>query len=61
MVCSSTFILIYLTLEISSKTKILFKASLTGHQIDNVNTITMKDTSCIISYTGDTACKIIET
>ena len=50
-----------MTLEISSRTNILFKAVLTGYQIDNVITITMKDPSRIISSIGDTACKIIRT
>ena len=59
MVCSPTFILIYLILEISSRTNTLFKAVFTGYQIDNVNTITMKDNPCIISSIGDTACEII--
>ena len=48
-------------LEIRSRTKILFKAVPTGYQIDNVNTIKMKDAACIISSTGDTACEIIGT
>ena len=48
------------TLEISSRTNILFQAVLTGYQIDNVITITMKDPPRIISTIGDTACEIIE-
>ena len=48
-------------LEISSRTKILFNAVLTGYQKDNVNTITMKDTPCKISSVCDTACEIIGT
>ena len=48
-------------LEISRRTNILFKTVLTGYQIDNVITITMKDPPCIISSTGDTACEIIRT
>ena len=31
------------TIEISSRTNILFQAVLTGYQIDNAITITMKD------------------
>ena len=49
------------TLEISSRTNILFLAVLTGYQIDNVITITMKDTPTIISSIGDTACELIRT
>ena len=45
------------TLEISSRTNILFLAVLTGYQIDNAITITMKDTPSIISSIGDTAVK----
>ena len=50
-------------LEISSRTNILLQAVLTGYQIDNVITITMKDPPppCIISTVGDTACEIIRT
>ena len=48
-------------LEISRRTNILFKTVLTGYQIDNVITITMKDPPCIISSIGDTACEIIRT
>ena len=56
-----TFMYSKATLEISSRTNILFKAVLTDYQIDNVTTITMKDPSHIISSTGDTACKTIRT
>ena len=45
------------TLEISSRTNILFKAALTGYQIDNAITITMKDPSRIISSIGDIVIK----
>ena len=48
-------------LEISSRTNILLEIVLAGYQIDKIDTITMKDTSCMISSTGDTACEIIET
>ena len=48
-------------LEISSRTKILLQAVLTGHQVDNVITITMKNPPRIISSIGDTACEIIRT
>ena len=47
------------TLEISSRTNILFKTVLTGYQINHIITITMKDPSRVISSIGDTACKII--
>ena len=49
------------TLEISSRTNILFQAVLTGYQIDNIITITMKEPYCIISSIGNTACEIITT
>ena len=49
------------TIEISSRTNILFQAVLTGYQIDNAITITMKDPPRIISSIGDTACEIIRT
>ena len=49
------------TLEISSRTNILFQAVLTGYQIDNAITITMKDAPHIISFIGDTACEIVRT
>ena len=49
------------TLEICSRNNILFHAVLTGYQIDNVITITMKNPHRIISSFGETACKIIET
>ena len=48
-------------LEISSRTNILLQAVLTGYQVDNVITITMKDASIIISSIGDTSCEIIRT
>ena len=48
-------------LEINNRTKVLFKAVLTGYQIDNVNTVTIKDSPHIISSLGDTACEIIGT
>ena len=47
--------------EISSRTNILLQAVLTGCQVDNVITITMKDAPRIISSIGDTACEIIRT
>ena len=43
-----------MTLEISSRTNILFQAFLTSYQIDNVVTITMKDPPHIISCIGET-------
>ena len=46
-------------LEISSRTNILLQAVLTGYQVDNVITSTMKDTPRIISSIGVTACEII--
>ena len=46
-------------LEISSRTKILFQAVLTGYQIDNVIAITMKDPHHIISSVGNNTCEII--
>ena len=49
------------TIEISSRTNILFQAVLTGYQIDNAITITMKDPPRIISSIGDTACEIVRT
>ena len=49
------------TLEISSRTNILFQAVLTGYQIDNIITITIKEPYCIISSIGNTACEIITT
>ena len=55
LMCSKTI------LEISSRINILFKTVLTGYQIDNVITITMKDPPCVISSIGDTACEIIRT
>ena len=48
-------------LEISRRTNILFKTVLTGYQIDNVITITMKDPRCIISSIGDTVWEMIRT
>ena len=48
-------------LEISRRTNILFKTVLTGYQIDNVITITMKDPRCIISSIGDIAWEMIRT
>ena len=56
-----TFMYSKTILEISSRTNILFKTVLTGYQIDNVITITMKDPPCVISSIGDTACEIIRT
>ena len=50
-----------MVLEISSRTNILLQAVLTGCQVDNVITITMKDAPRIISSIGDTACEIIRT
>ena len=41
------------TLEISSRTNILFQAVPTGYQIDNVIAITIKDSPRIISSIGD--------
>ena len=49
------------TIEISSRTNILFQAVLTGYQIDNAITITMKDPPRIISSIGDTASEIVRT
>ena len=49
------------TLEISSRTNILFQAVLTGYQIDNFITITMKNAPRIISSIGGTAFEIIRT
>ena len=49
------------TIEISSRTNILFQAVLTGYEIDNAITITMKDPPRIISSIGDTACEIVRT
>ena len=46
------------SVEISSRTNILFQTVLTGYQIDNI-TIAMKDPPRIISSTGDAACQII--
>ena len=52
MVCRLTYIVVGFdmafiysktALEISSRTNILFQAVLTGYQIDNAITITMKD------------------
>ena len=48
-------------LEISSRTKILLQAVLTGYRVDNVTTITMKDPFHIISSIGESACEIIGT
>ena len=49
------------TLEISSRTNILFQAVLTGYQIDNAIKITMKDPPGIISSISGTACEIVRT
>ena len=56
-----TFMYSKTIIEIGSRTNILFKKVLPGYQIDNVHTITMRDTPCIISSVGDTACEIIGT
>ena len=56
-----TFMYSKTVLEISSRTNILLQAVLTGCQVDNVITITMKDAPRIISSIGDTACEIIRT
>ena len=48
-------------LEISSRTNILLQAVLTGYQVDNVITVTMKEPPRIISSIGDTECEIIKT
>ena len=70
MVCRLTYIVVGFdmafiysktALEISSRTNILFQAVLTGYQIDNAITITMKDPPRIISSIGDTACEIVRT
>ena len=70
MVCCPTSIFVRLDisfmysktiLEISNKTSILPKVFLTGYQTDNVIAITMKDSPCIISSIGGTACEIIGT
>ena len=50
-----------MSLEISSRIKILFQAVLTGYQIDNVGTITINDPPRLISSIGDTGCEIIRT
>ena len=50
-----------MSLEISSRIKILFQAVLTGYQIDNVDTITINDPPRLISSIGDTGCEIIRT
>ena len=39
----------------------MFQVVLTGYRIGNVNTITMKDTPCMISSIGGTAREIIGT
>ena len=52
-----SFIYSKTTLEISSKTNILFQAVLTGYRID-VITITLKDLPRIMSSIGNTACQI---
>ena len=68
--CCPTFIIVGLDitfmysitiLKNSGQTNIFFKAIFTVNQIDNTNTITMKDTTCMISSIGDTACEIIGT
>ena len=63
MLCRPTIAFMYskTTLEIGSRTSILFQVVLKGYQIDNVITITMKDSLRIISSIGDTACEIIGT
>ena len=48
-------------LKISSRTNILFKTVLTGYQIDNVITITMKDPRGKTYSICDTACEVIRT
>ena len=48
-------------LEVTSRTNIFLQVVPKGYQVDNVITITMKDSPCIISSTGDTACEIIRT
>ena len=47
--------------EICSGTNILLQAVLTGYQLDNVVTITIKDRPCKISSIGDTPYEIIRT
>ena len=70
MLCHSTYIFLCFdiafmysktTLEISSRTNIMFQAALTCYQIDNVIIVTMKDPPPIISSIGDIACQIIRT
>ena len=56
-----TFMYSKTTLKISSRTNILFQAALTGYQLDNIFTITVKDPPSIISAICDTARGIIGT
>ena len=63
MLCRPAIAFMYskMTLGIGSRTNILFQVALKNYQIDNVITITMKDSLRIISSVGDTACEIIGT
>lgn len=47
------------TLQISSRTNILFQAVFTSFQTDNVIKVTMNEPPRIISSIGDTASEII--
>ena len=61
-VCFDTaFMYFKTTHEISSRTNILFPAVFTGYQIDNVITITMRDSPRIMFSIGNTACETIKT
>ena len=65
MLCRSTYVFLRFdiafkysktTLEISSRTNIMFQAALTCYEKDNVTIVTMKDPPPIISSIGDIAC-----
>ena len=65
MLCRSTYVFLRFdiafmysktTLEISSRTNIMFQAALTCYETDNVTIVTMKDPPPIISSIGDIAC-----
>ena len=65
MLCRSTYVFLRFdiafmysktTLEISSRTNIMFQAALTYYETDNVTIVTMKDPPPIISSIGDIAC-----
>lgn len=56
-----SFLYFKATLRVNSRTNVLFQTEFIVYQIDDIITITMEETPCIIFSVGDTACEIIRT